>query len=62
MRLLWAKHKLALTKGTQDKWVMRGVVPTSRVLEAVQVSRAKRLPFDFNTFIKIKKAKKHDLT
>lgn len=52
MRQLWQRHGLSLTKGTQDKWVMRGVVPTSRILEAVQVSRARRKPFDFRDFIK----------
>lgn len=58
MQLLWAKHKLALTKGAQDKWVMRGVVPTSRILEAVQVARATRTLFDFNAFIKTTRRQK----
>jgi hypothetical protein len=57
MRLLWAKHKLELTKGAQDKWVMRGVVPTSRILEAVQVARAMRTSFDFNNFVKTSRRK-----
>lgn len=58
MRQLWERHGLRLTKGTQDKWVMRGVVPTSRILEAVQVSRAKRIKFDFRDFIKTVKGMK----
>jgi len=51
MRLLWLRYKLPLTKGAQDKWVMRGVVPTSRILEAVQVSRTLQTNFDFNDFV-----------
>jgi hypothetical protein len=58
MRRLWQRHGLTLTKGTQDKWVMRGVVPTSRILEAVQVSRTKRVEFDFNNFVKTVRGKK----
>jgi hypothetical protein len=51
MRLLWLRHKLHLTKGAQDKWVMRGVVPTSRILEAMEVSRTLQTNFDFNDFV-----------
>jgi hypothetical protein len=58
MRQLWDKHGLELTKGTQDKWVMRGVVPTARILEAVQVARARRQKFDFNSFIRTNKKEK----
>jgi hypothetical protein len=58
MRATWTRHKLELTKGAQDKWVMRGVVPTSRILEAVQVARAMRTPFDFNHFVKVSRRKK----
>jgi hypothetical protein len=58
MRELWERHGLSLTKGTQDKWVMRSVVPTSRILEAVQVSRARRTQFDFRDFVKTVKGKK----
>jgi hypothetical protein len=58
MRKLWERHGLSLTKGTQDKWVMRGVVPTSRILEAVQVSRSRRTQFDFNDFVKTIRGKK----
>ena len=58
MRLLWERHGLALTKGAQDKWVMRGGVPTSRILEAMQVSRARRIDFDFRVFVKTVKGKK----
>jgi hypothetical protein len=58
MRQLWQRHGLTLTKGAQDKWVMRGVVPTSRILEAVQVSRTKRVEFDFNNFVKTVRGKK----
>jgi len=57
MRSTWARHKLELTKGAQDKWVMRGVVPTTRILEAVQVARAMRTPFDFNHFVKVRRKK-----
>jgi hypothetical protein len=52
MRRLWEKCGLVLTKGTQDKWVMRKAVPTSRILEALQVSRSRRKAFDFNSFVK----------
>lgn len=55
MRLLWELHGLSLTKGAQDKWVMRGSVPTSRVMEAVMVARRKRLPFDFSNYVRTKK-------
>jgi hypothetical protein len=58
MRQLWERHGLSLTKGTQDKWVMRSVVPTSRILEAVQVSRARRTQFDFRDFVKTVKGTK----
>lgn len=58
MRQLWERHGLSLTKGTQDKWVMRGVVPTSRILEAVQVSRARRTRFDFTDFVRTTRGKK----
>jgi hypothetical protein len=51
MRSLWESQGLHLTKGAQDKWVMRCVVPTSRVLEAVQVARKKRMAFNFNQFV-----------
>jgi hypothetical protein len=60
MRGLWQRHGLSLTKGTQDKWVMRGVVPTSRILEAVQVSRSRRKAFDFNHFVKTTRGKSND--
>lgn len=55
MRTLWEKQGLHLTKGAQDKWVMRGIVPTSRVMEAVFVARKKRMPFDFNAYVKTRK-------
>jgi hypothetical protein len=55
MRLLWEQQGLTLTKGTQDKWVMRGTVPTSRVMEAVMVARKRRLPFDFAVYVRTKK-------
>jgi len=54
MRTLWEKQGLHLTKGAQEKWVMRGMVPTSRVMEAVIVARKKRMPFDFNAFVKMR--------
>jgi len=55
MRALWATQGLHLTKGAQDKWIMRDTVPTTRVLEAVQVARKKRMPFDFNNFVHTRK-------
>ena len=58
MRSLWAQQDLHLTKGAQDKWIMRDTVPTTRVLEAVQVARRKRMPFDFNNFVHTRKAKR----
>jgi len=58
MRALWTTQGLHLTKGAQDKWIMRDTVPTTRVLEAVQVARKKRMPFDFNNFVHTRKAKK----
>ncbi len=55
MRLLWEQQGFHLTKGAQDKWAMRGTVPTSRVMEAVMVARKKRLPFDFSAYVRAKK-------
>lgn len=55
MRTLWESQGLHLTKGAQDKWIMRDTVPTTRVLEAVQVARKKRMPFDFNNFVQTRK-------
>jgi hypothetical protein len=55
MRRLWEKHGMLLTKGAQDKWVMRSAIPMSRVLEAIQICKARRRPFDFNSFVKISK-------
>jgi hypothetical protein len=55
MRATWIKNGFALTKGAQDKWVMRGVIPTSRVLEATQVARLTRSSFDLNDFLLTKK-------
>jgi hypothetical protein len=57
MRAAWYRTGLTLTTGAQDKWVMRGVIPTSRILEAVQVAKAMRQPFDFNKFLITKKGK-----
>lgn len=37
---------------------MRDTVPTTRVLEAVQVARKKRMPFDFNNFVHTRKVNK----
>lgn len=58
MRELWTTQGLHLTKGAQDKWIMRDTVPTTRVLEAVQVARKKRMPFDFNNFVHTRKVKR----
>jgi hypothetical protein len=55
MRLLWEQQGLHLTKGAQDKWALRGTVPTSRVMEAVMVARKKRLPFDFSAYVRTRK-------
>jgi len=55
MRSLWEKHGLSLTKGAQDKWVLRGAVPTSRVMEAVMVCRKRRVHFNFSNFIRVNK-------
>lgn len=55
MRALWARCGLHLTKGAQDKWVMRQVIPTSRILEAVQVNKSMDLEFDLNSFVKPKR-------
>lgn len=52
MRALWVRCGLHLTKGAQDKWVMRQVIPTSRILEAVQVNKSMDLEFDLNSFVK----------
>jgi hypothetical protein len=55
MRSLWARCGLHLTKGAQDKWVMRQVIPTSRILEAVQVKKSMDLEFDLNSFVQPKR-------
>lgn len=52
MRQTWEKHGLSLTKGAQDKWVMRGVIPTSRILEATLVSKRMRKALNINSFFK----------
>lgn len=41
-----------LTKGSQDKWVMRDSFPTSRILEAADVARRIGVDFDIKRFIK----------
>lgn len=58
MRRLWESQGINLTKGTQDKWVLRQAVPTSRILEAVQIARKKRIAFDFNKFVRTTKEKR----
>jgi hypothetical protein len=55
MRVIWARCGLHLTKGAQDKWVMRQALPTARILEVVQVSKILGIDFDLNFFVEIKK-------
>ena len=51
MRELWEKQGFHLTKGAQDKWLMRKTIPVARLLEAVQVAKRKRCKLDLNAFI-----------
>jgi hypothetical protein len=52
MRQTWQRCGLALTKGTQDKWLMRETIPTTRIIEAIEVAKRKRLAFNLQTFLK----------
>lgn len=52
MRETWERHGLLLTKGAQDKWIMRGSIPTSRILEATFVSKKMRKSLNINEFFK----------
>lgn len=52
MRELWGEGGFHLTKGAQDKWMMRGTIPTARLLEAVQIAKRKRKKLDLNAFLK----------
>ena len=52
MRELWMRNGYILTKGSQDKWVMRDSFPTSRILEAADVARRIGVDFDIKAFIK----------
>lgn len=57
MRQKWEKSGLVLTKGAQDKWVMRNTIPTARLIEAANVAKRLRIEFDVNRFfVKKKKA------
>lgn len=58
MRQMWASCGLALTKGAQDKWIMRDSLPTIRVIEAIEVARRKRLTFNLNSFLKANRSQK----
>ena len=52
MRQTWTSCGLALTKGAQDKWLMRETIPTTRIIEAIGVAKRKRLTFNLQSFIK----------
>ncbi len=57
MRQKWEQSGFELTRGAQDKWVMRNTIPTSRLVEAANVAKRMRQPFDVNQFfVKKKKA------
>lgn len=54
---LWLGSGFQLTKYAIEKWVQRSSIPTSRILEAVQVAKRKRKPFNINDFVTRKKRK-----
>lgn len=58
MRQMWTSCGFALTKGAQDKWIMRGTFPTIRMIEAIEVARRKRLTFNLNSFLKANRSQK----
>lgn len=54
---LWMGCGFSLTKYAIEKWVQRNAIPTSRILEAVQVAKRKRKTFDIAQFVKTKRGK-----
>lgn len=55
MRQRWEASGFELTKGAQDKWLMRESIPTARLLEAATVAGRMRKRIDLNQFVVQKK-------
>jgi len=55
MRKRWEDAGFELTKGAQEKWIMRDSIPTARLLEAATVAGRMRKRLDLNQFAVQKK-------